>query len=282
MGRALAKPLTPTLQRLLLAYKAADLKELSEKMGLSYGTVRNWHTRERVRGDYLIKAQNETGKPVSWFSESDPTEAYSLADGDMHSHPAEAGVAASSVAEPGATYLTGKSAPKGGGGPLISPAAQRSLSSVGVLEPLRLTASGPAVDPKQFEVIPMYQGETGADGGPDPRLGEVAFSLSFIDRRFGGPGDKLRMLVHRGDGMNPTILHGDEIFIDTRVRDVRADGIYALRYDGGEEVVKRVQRKLNGTLIVSSDNERYKPEELPPADAGRLQIVGMMVWPRVR
>lgn len=191
------------------------------------------------------------------------------------------GVVGHQVAEPPPSYASGKHAPKSKGSQVISPAAQRSLSSVAVLEPVVLTASGTELEPVQYEVIPMFQGEMGADGRHDPRLGDIAFSLSFMARRFSG-SDKLRMLVHRGDGMSPTLEHGEEIIIDTGVREVRVDGIYAVRYQGGEEVVKRIQRKLNGTLVVRSDNERYDREEIAANEAERLEIMGMMVWPRVR
>lgn len=270
-----------------LAYKVSDEHGLSEKMGIALATVKNWKYRGSVRNKYLEQCRDDTKATVDWLLTGDPPSLFESESREINqddtgsSVVVQEPVASYGVATPAAQHLSGKPFPSPEGAPVISPSARRSLSSVGVLEPVVLTASSAEQEPVQYEVIPMFQGDVGAEGGQDPRLGDIAFSLSFMARRFSG-SDKLRMLVHRGDGMSPTLEHGEEIIIDTGIREVRVDGIYALRYQGGEEVVKRIQRMMNGTLVVRSDNERYDREEIAATDASRLEIMGMMVWPRVR
>lgn len=77
--------------------------------------------------------------------------------------------------------------------------------------------------------------------------------------------------------MEPTIRHGDLLLIDTGEPRVKDNAIYALLIEG-DLVVKRVQRKLDGTLVVRSDNDAYPPEEIPAAESARLGVVGRVRW----
>lgn len=131
----------------------------------------------------------------------------------------------------------------------------------------------------EYEVIPKHWGSFQPDEG-DPRLGDVAFSVPFMRRRFGGRHG-YEMLYMRGDSMEPTLSEEDEIIIDTNIRRVDVSGIYAISI-GDAIMIQRVQRNLDGSLIVMSDNQRYKPTTLARSEVGTLQIVGRMVWPRVR
>ena len=58
-------------------------------------------------------------------------------------------------------------------------------------------------------------------------------------------------------------------------------GIYVIELRG-DMLVKRVQRKLDGSLVVKSDNPAYEPETISAEKADEFRVVGRMVWPRVR
>jgi phage repressor protein C with HTH and peptisase S24 domain len=45
-----------------------------------------------------------------------------------------------------------------------------------------------------------------------------------------------------------------------------------------ERLVKRVQRKFDGSLILISDNNRYQPEEIAPDAAREIRVVGRVIW----
>lgn len=74
----------------------------------------------------------------------------------------------------------------------------------------------------------------------------------------------------RGDSMTPTIYHGDYVFY--LPGDVSGDGIYVIKR-GCELICKRVSFRMDGSVIIKSDNERYPPEEFRDY-AGLFQIVG--------
>lgn len=69
-----------------------------------------------------------------------------------------------------------------------------------------------------------------------------------------------------GDSMEPLLFSGDSVLIDTADNDLMriVDGkVYAIRY-GDDLRIKRLFRRLDGTLTLRSDNPFYKDEEVPP------------------
>ena len=77
--------------------------------------------------------------------------------------------------------------------------------------------------------------------------------------------------------MTPRIADGDLLLIDTSLATVRQNAIYVIRIDG-DLVVKRVQRKLDGDLVVISDNPAYPPESVPAGEASDLAVIGRVIW----
>ena len=80
-----------------------------------------------------------------------------------------------------------------------------------------------------------------------------------------------------GQFMQPTIRDNDLLLIDTTDRKLREFGIYVLEYQG-ERLVKRVQRKLDGSLILISDNAIYEAERIPAERANDVTVIGRAVW----
>ncbi|KAA8387908.1 hypothetical protein FOH24_13070 [Acetobacter tropicalis] len=66
-----------------------------------------------------------------------------------------------------------------------------------------------------------------------------------------------------GDSMSPTINSGDAMVIDTRRTD-QLFGIYVFVMHGAV-FVKRLSARTDGTILVSSDNKNYPPEEVSMA-----------------
>ena len=69
-----------------------------------------------------------------------------------------------------------------------------------------------------------------------------------------------------------------KIMPDTHRGRVEDDAVYVLRHDDGDLRVKRIQRKMDGTLIVMNDNKEYSDDVFSPAEAARLNVVGRVVW----
>lgn len=90
------------------------------------------------------------------------------------------------------------------------------------------------------------------------------------------PND-LRLIEAQGDSMEPTISHGDLLLVDMSVGTVRDGAIYVLSYDG-TLLVKRINRRITGEIVVKSDNSAYEPDVLPANGATNLQVIGQVVW----
>jgi phage repressor protein C with HTH and peptisase S24 domain len=105
----------------------------------------------------------------------------------------------------------------------------------------------------------------------------IHFSEAWVRTVLRRNPQDLAIIEAAGDSMEPTIRDGDVLMLDTAVADLVSGRIYVVDL-GGELLVKRIQRRLNGSLLVLSDNERYPPEELQPSDAAPLRIVGEVVW----
>ncbi|MEC9247155.1 MAG: S24 family peptidase [Pseudomonadota bacterium] len=105
----------------------------------------------------------------------------------------------------------------------------------------------------------------------------VAFSAAWLRERHITPRSA-RILTARGDSMEPTIRDGDLLVVDTAIEMAVDAGIYILAYDG-VLLVKRLFIKINGDLIISSDNKLVGRDEEVPADRRHdLQILGRVMW----
>ena len=84
----------------------------------------------------------------------------------------------------------------------------------------------------------------------------------------------LRMITGKGDSMEGTFNNGDILFVDTGIDEVNIDAVYVLRFNG-ELFIKRLQRNPDGSLLMISDNEKYKP--YPIDKKSDLEVIGAVV-----
>lgn len=93
----------------------------------------------------------------------------------------------------------------------------------------------------------------------------ATYRLSWIQRMKLNP-EKLKRFKVRGDSMEPLLFPGDTVLVNQAENDIKEllDGkVYAIRY-GNDLRVKRLFRKLNGSLILRSENPLYQDEEVTP------------------
>lgn len=137
------------------------------------------------------------------------------------------------------------------------------------------------IDPTQFILLPK-QAEgvaagTGAPPSPRPETEYIAFRHDWVRAMFGiEPGD-LILETAVGKSMQPTIQQGDLLLVDTTDRSFSSFGVYVLEI-GGERLVKRVQRKLDGSLVLISDNDTYQPDQVPGDMLESVTVIGRVVW----
>lgn len=89
----------------------------------------------------------------------------------------------------------------------------------------------------------------------------------------------LRLVTAHGDSMRGTFEEGDLLLVDTGINDVRGDGVYLLR--GPDALlIKRVQKKGDGSWLLLSDNPLYQPDLVSREARADYQVLGrvLMAW----
>lgn len=133
----------------------------------------------------------------------------------------------------------------------------------------------------EFVHIPRYDVEASAGGGVVVESEQVVDYLSFraewVRNSLGVSVRDLALISVIGDSMEPTLSEGDVVLLDMTTKGVMDGSIYALQLNGGL-LVKRIQRKLNGSIVVKPDNPRYDTEIISEDSADLLKIIGRVVW----
>lgn len=137
------------------------------------------------------------------------------------------------------------------------------------------------IDPGHFIVLPK-QAEGAAAGPPDPAVPRpasefIAFRHDWVRAVLGIQPEDLILETAVGESMRPTIQDGDLLLVDTTDRTCSSFGVYVLEI-GGERLVKRVQRKLDGSLVLISDNGTYQPDQVTGPMLEDVTVIGRVVW----
>lgn len=103
----------------------------------------------------------------------------------------------------------------------------------------------------------------------------LAFRKDWLQSR-GLKEKDLYVVFARGDSMEPTISDGDSLLVNTAEKDPQDGHIYVIR---SCEIlwVKRIQRLLDGSLLLISDNKIYPPMPLKLDEASDVEIIGKVV-----
>lgn len=175
-----------------------------------------------------------------------------------------------------------------------------ALSSSCLLAPADVSLSRPMTLPvrfaagdkiREYQVIPRFRadasaGKVGARAvdGDDLQAdvaGVLAIERDYMQHALGRAGPGFITVTVSGDSMEPTLADGDVIIVDTTRTAVDASGIYVVELDG-DLLVKRVQRRMDGSLVLKSDNAAYDPEHIQPGATHTLRVLGRMTRLRFR
>lgn len=106
----------------------------------------------------------------------------------------------------------------------------------------------------------------------------IDFLSSFLRTLPGVVGiNQLHIVTANGDSMEPTIQHRALCLVDGGQRDISRDGIFCIQSDG-QIFIKRIQRNLDRTLTLISDNPRYQPRTIPREELDGACIIGAVVY----
>lgn len=133
--------------------------------------------------------------------------------------------------------------------------------------------------PKGYALVPKYDIQASAGYGSiihsELITDHLAFSESWLNSLLLNK-NKLCLIEAKGDSMEPTLFNKDLLLIDMQ-QTVLNDGIYVIQYNNNL-LVKRIQKKLDGTIVIKSDNSFYESEQLTPNNEYDIQVVGEVVW----
>lgn len=105
--------------------------------------------------------------------------------------------------------------------------------------------------------------------------GVIPFQRDWLRSLMRGSFEQLFVARGEGDSMQPTLLDGDLVLIDTAQNDIRQqDRIWAISY-GDLGMIKRVRRLPGGTYSIMSDNPAVAP--IHAAD-GEMHVIGRVIW----
>lgn len=133
--------------------------------------------------------------------------------------------------------------------------------------------------PELGGLVPVYDVEAsagyGAVVGAEEHIYNLAFDPAFLRQMTDAKPRDLAIIQVKGDSMEPTLLHGDQVLVDRSKTNLDFDGLFVIRY--GEALhVKRVGRAPSrGKVFIRSDNDQYPPFEV---ERPELDVVGRVLW----
>lgn len=113
----------------------------------------------------------------------------------------------------------------------------------------------------------------GALGAADRAFDTIRFSKAWL-RQHGLDPARLSAIAVSGDSMEPSLRDGDEILVEDAPGILAPGTIHVVRV-GDALLVKRLERRAPGRVVLLSENPVYPPVEVPAAD---LAILGRVVW----
>lgn len=180
--------------------------------------------------------------------------------------------------------MSGRSEPKAGLLAAIAEAASVSLDwlvfgrEVGV----EIAPSSPSIGASAPEVldVPFYDIRVSAGPGAIPLTEEPAAHIGVNRQILGKLGlraSDCAVFTVSGDSAEPTMSDGDYVMVDLSAKELRNGGMYVIGIDD-DVVVKRVERLVDGSVRLRSDNPNYSPQVVSTSDVDRLRVIGRVRW----
>jgi phage repressor protein C with HTH and peptisase S24 domain len=143
-------------------------------------------------------------------------------------------------------------------------------------------SADPAANPNiaRYLLLPKRPEAAAAGSGPqntDEPAEFLGFRHDWLRGTFDRDPSDLILEIAVGDSMEPGIRNGDALLVDTTDRTFRNFGIYVIEARE-ERLVKRVQRKFDGSLILISDSPLYQSETIAADLAKEVRAVGRVIW----
>ncbi|MBL26425.1 MAG: hypothetical protein CMM50_02575 [Rhodospirillaceae bacterium] len=110
-----------------------------------------------------------------------------------------------------------------------------------------------------------------------PRIVDyMTFKRDWVREYLGAEPEQILLVMAAGDDLPQGIAHGDLLLVNRGDQQVRENGIFAIDIEG-EIALRRIQRKLDGTLIVTAGHPAYEREEVSPCGIESIGVVGRVI-----
>jgi len=141
---------------------------------------------------------------------------------------------------------------------------------------------------EKFFQVKYFSSVRASAGGGANVLGEE-YETMTIDKKqlksyYGNISDEelssknIEAISVDGESMEPTIKNGSIVFVDRDLNEITRDGIFVVNTPGGL-FIKRLNRKVDGSIELISDNKMYSPEVMSPQE---VTVVGKVVGESAR
>lgn len=129
--------------------------------------------------------------------------------------------------------------------------------------------------------FPLIEGFVAAGSeGYMPDYPEVVKDLKvakeWVQKNLPARPSNIRVLTVQGDSMSPEINSGDVLFIDVSVTRFVTNAIYVMNY-AGRPMVKRLQARRDGSVLIKSTNESYDSEVVSEDETSDLYVSGRVI-----
>ena len=137
------------------------------------------------------------------------------------------------------------------------------------------------LSPGSFASIPLISIETDPESDKlidsDQSSPPISLRREWLIQKKVTSKRNLRVVEIQGDSMEPFLMPNDIAMIDLGQTDLQENECFAIAY-GKEIRVKRISRTFNGGMKIRSNNPRYSDEDLSPADAEHIRILGRVLY----
>lgn len=215
--------------------------EVARAIGVRPQTIQQVETGETKRSRYLPDIADYLRVPFNWIVRGGPLPAELAMEGDRAVVQAETELASERSTE-------------------LTPAAASSVTEIPVMDARGSMGHG-VLAPEHDTILDFMRVSTAW----------LRRNLTVSQPR------NLAVITAYGDSMSPTFNDGDILLVDRGIIDIKLDAVYVLERDG-ELYVKRVQRRLDGALIIKSDNPLYDQTVIDSPEAAGLRVLGRVVW----
>ena len=111
----------------------------------------------------------------------------------------------------------------------------------------------------------------------DDAAPNLLFSAAWMKEHLDCAPENLVAMQVQDAAMEPTLRHGDLLLIDTAAAAISSLKLHVIEL-AGEWVVRRLECRLDGSIAVHTDGERYPPQLVAAAEQHSLKLVGRVVW----